>query len=203
MSAYAAAAAAVRTALEHLRGAETQGKDATLIAAIGDLERVATLLTERAKPAAPPRVCAGCGSTKCRPGQCNRATAPKPAASPAATPPAKGLAAPAAPPKAKPEKPAAAPRDQPAATPPAPDDFSGLKGYARLRRAVKDAEGLKTVPKGDRASLLARLEKAKQPKPATPTVPGLFVPDGKGGYRPATEAEVWQALDAVTGKKVA
>jgi hypothetical protein len=203
MSAYAAAAAAIRTALEHLRGADTQGKDATLTAAIGDLERVATLLAERTKPAAPPRVCLGCGSTKCRPGACNRATARKPAAppavkdKPAAQPAAKSQAAPATPPAPK--------REKPVAAKPAPDDFAGLKGYARLRHAVKDAEGLKTVPKGDKASLLARLAKAKPAANAAtpPTVPGLFVPDGRGGYRLASEVEVWAALEAHTGKKAA
>jgi hypothetical protein len=203
-----AAAECVRQAVEHL---QQGGEGGTPL--VAELTRILGLLNDRAKssapppkekPAAPPRVCLGCGSTKCRPGACNRATARKPVASPAVKD------KPAAPPPAKPEKPQAAPATPPAkpekpAT--APDDFAGLKGYARLRQEVKDAEGLATLPKGTKADLLTRLAKAKDAKPAAkadvpPTVPGLFVPDGKGGYRPATEAEVWQALEALPGKKV-
>jgi hypothetical protein len=178
MSAYAAAAAAVRTALEHLRGADTQGKDATLTAAISDLERVATLLEGRAtapkdKPAATPVA---------------EPAAPPPAKKPAAKPPAAKRGKAAAPPPAK----------------PAPDAYAGLAGHRKLREDVKAAEGLAILPKGDKDSLLARLEKAKDgTADRPPTVPGLFVADGRGGYRPATESEVWQALDAMSGKKVA
>ena len=49
--------------------------------------------------------------------------------------------------------------------------------------------------------LSERIETAKAAKPATakPALPTLFVPNGNG-YRPATEAEIWAALDALTRK---
>jgi hypothetical protein len=77
--------------------------------------------------------------------------------------------------------------------------YAGRDGYRRLRQAVKDTEGLDTLPQGKKADLLSRLEAAG----AASKAPCLYVQDGKGGYRPATEAEVWAALDAMTAAKKA
>jgi hypothetical protein len=80
------------------------------------------------------------------------------------------------------------------------DPYAGRNGHLRLRQAVKEAEGLTTLPQGKKGDLLARLEAAG----AASKAPCLYVQDGNGGYRPATEAEVWAALDAMTAaKKVA
>ena len=69
-------------------------------------------------------------------------------------------------------------------------------------KAVREAAGKAVNPVAGKATKpTANVKPAADTKPAAGT---LFLQDGKGGFRPATEAEIWAALDAMTaGKKAA
>jgi hypothetical protein len=126
---------------------------------------------------------------------------------------------PAPAPEAKPEQ-SKAPTPKADRKPDAPKgnakpQTAGLEAYRKLKAECK-AAGLET--KGTADQLRQRLE-AHKANPAPQTVklaavpqtaeqekakPGvLYVADGKGGYRPATEAEVWAILDGMSKAKAA
>jgi hypothetical protein len=101
---------------------------------------------------------------------------------------------------------------QTVAAPPTKTD--GRVEYRQLRETCKGL-GIKTVKGDNRETLRAKIDahKAASAAPAAQTVAApavktgraavLYVQDGKGGFRPATEAEVWAALDAMTKSRKA